>query len=60
MEHNGEKFSTKDNDNDSHKDMSVNCATMFEGGCWYSACHFVNLNGLCLNGTYTEYAVGMV
>jgi len=31
VEHNGEKFSTQDNDNDSHKDKSVNCATMLKG-----------------------------
>jgi ficolin len=56
-EHNGEKFSTKDNDNDSHKDE--HCAILFKGGWWYSGCHHANLNGLYLNGTYAEYAVGM-
>jgi ficolin len=60
VEHNGDKLSTKANDNDSHKDKSVNCTTMFKGGWWYSACHFVNLNGLYLNEAYTEHAVGMV
>jgi ficolin len=55
--HNGKKFSTKDNDNDSHEN---NCATVYKGGWWYSACHRTNLNGLYLNGNYTEYAVGMV
>ena len=60
INHDRDKFSTKDNDNDSHKDKSVNCATMFKGGWWCSACHFVNLNGLYLNGTYTEYVVGKV
>jgi len=54
--HNGHKFSTKDNDNDSHV---KNCATIFKGGWWYYSCHFANLNGLYLNGTYSEYAVGM-
>ena len=55
--HNGKRFSTKDNDNDS---AGANCAIFYKGAWWYDKCHHANLNGLYLNGTYSEYAVGMV
>ena len=54
--HNGHKFSTKDNDNDS---KDVHCAILNKGGWWYNKCHSANLNGLYLNGTYAKYAFGM-
>ena len=41
--HDGSKFSTKDNDNDSH---GGNCATNFRGAWWYYYCYRTNLNGL--------------
>ncbi|XP_061176270.1 ficolin-2-like [Saccostrea echinata] len=40
--HNGNKFSTKDQDNDRD---SRHCAVQFHGGWWYYDCHRSNLNG---------------
>merc|ERR1711962_1492283 len=39
----GQKFSTKDQDNDKH---GGHCAQSWgKGGWWYNACHYSNLNG---------------
>ncbi|GFR79704.1 ficolin-2 [Elysia marginata] len=47
---NGQKFSTKDRDNDVFADR--NCAELYHGAWWYKDCTFVNLNG---NWWYSKY-----
>ena len=61
--HSGASFTTKDRDNDAHE--GDNCALLYLGAWWYTACHSVNLNGynynrgdLPHNGTY--YAKGII
>ncbi|KAM7371796.1 hypothetical protein PAMP_009006 [Pampus punctatissimus] len=54
-EHNGQKFSTFDNDQDTH---SSNCAKTYLGGWWYGECHSVNPNGMYLWGSST-YGIGI-
>uniref|UniRef100_A0A672PYF0 Fibrinogen C-terminal domain-containing protein n=1 Tax=Sinocyclocheilus grahami TaxID=75366 RepID=A0A672PYF0_SINGR len=56
--HNGYKFSTFDKDQDVYEN---NCAKLYLGGFWYSACHNTNPNGIYLWGEDgTHYAIGNV
>ncbi|XP_063442542.1 fibrinogen C domain-containing protein 1-B-like [Mytilus trossulus] len=52
--HNSEKFSTKDQDNDS---ASNDCAKEAQGGWWYKGCHHSNLNGIYKRGKSDHWNV---
>jgi len=58
--HLGQKFSTRDQDNDGAPDGS--CAVGYKGGWWYESCHLSNLNGHYYHtGNYTStYHDGVV
>jgi len=55
--HLGQKFSTRDQDND--MDPPRTCAVTFKGGWWYKNCHNANLNALYLRGSHTSWADGV-
>ncbi len=44
VDHNGEKFSTPDEDNDSH--ATQHCANVYSSGWWYHNCLDSHLNGI--------------
>ena len=46
---NGQKFSTKDQDNDR---KSRHCAELLKGGWWYSNCECADFNKLYSNGMH--------
>ncbi|CAL4060461.1 unnamed protein product, partial [Meganyctiphanes norvegica] len=57
LRHNGQAFTTYDQDNDPWS--SGNCAERFKGGWWYQTCHDSNLNGLPDLGTNTTSGEGI-
>ncbi len=54
--HNGQRFSTKDRDQDTYEDS---CSVIYEGAWWYDHCHRSNLNGKYLAGNQSSYANGI-
>ena len=54
--HNGNRFSTRDQENDAWID---NCAQTFKGAWWYKSCYHSNLNGLYHIGSNTTNSVGV-
>ncbi|XP_071963169.1 ficolin-2-like [Antedon mediterranea] len=56
-EHNNQKFSTFDQDNDS---SSRSCAVDFKGAWWYGSDHDSNLNGLYLGGINSQSHQGVI
>ena len=51
--HSGQKFSTKDRDQD--KSSIGHCAQALKGGWWFDACYDSNLNGPYLSGQQVKY-----
>ena len=57
-DHNGRKFSAKDNDNDNSSD---NCARdVYPGGWWFNRCFLAHLNGVYHQNPSISYAKGIV
>ena len=55
--HRGQRFSTKDRDNDNKHVRS--CAERYQGAWWYNACHASNLNGRYHGGQHSSFADGI-
>lgn len=53
----GFRFTTFDFDQDVAG--GANCAVVYRGAWWYTACHSSNLNGAYLNGPHASYADGV-
>ena len=54
--HRGERFSTKDRDNDK---TSEDCAKTYQGAWWYYGCHNSNLNGRYRGGQHSSLGDGI-
>ncbi|XP_011182451.1 ryncolin-1 [Zeugodacus cucurbitae] len=54
--HDGQKFSTYDQDNDNWKG---NCAQQYEAAWWYKSCDLSNLNGKYLKGAHENSTEGI-
>ena len=50
--HNGRKFTTRDNDNDGHP--GENCAVNFYSAWWFNICYQSHLNGIYRNNTVSS------
>ena len=57
IRHNGQAFSTWDQDNDD--DSARHCATRYPGAWWYNDCVDSNLMGEYLNGTHAKGSQGI-
>ena len=56
--HNGWKFTTPDEDNDSNPHL--NCALKYHGGWWFKWCHRAFLNGPYIRGPNSYVSEGII
>ena len=50
----GQRFSTKDRDNDGHPSASFDCAAYRGGPWWFRSCTQVNINGIYYHSSVNE------